>query len=69
MRDAFSRLESSPKAKGRRQSWGEVRFTRECRNFSRPQKELHRELVVGSTSDPLVERLGWSLGEIRSQWN
>ena len=26
-------------------------------------------LVVGSASDPLVKRLGWSLEEIRSQWN
>ena len=36
-------------------------------NLSRPRKELYRELVVASTSDPLVEQLGWSLGEIRYQ--
>ena len=26
-------------------------------------------IVVGSTSDPLVERLGWLIEEIHSQWN
>ena len=35
----------------------------------RPRNELYRELVVGTASDPLVERLGWSLGEICSQLN
>ena len=34
---------------------------------SRPRKELYWELEVGSASEPLVERLGWSLEEIRSQ--
>ena len=38
-------------------------------DLSQPRKELNRELVVGSTSDPLVERLGWSLRKIRSQLN
>ena len=34
-----------------------------------PQKELYRELVVGSTSDPLSKRHGWTAEEIRSHWN
>ena len=41
----------------------------ESSNLSQPRKELYRELVVGSTSDTLVVRLDWSLGEIRSQLN
>ena len=36
---------------------------------SRPRKELYWELVVGSASDPLRERRGWTLEEIRSDWN
>ena len=36
---------------------------------SRSRKELYRGLVVGSASDPLVKGLGWSIVEIRSQWN
>ena len=27
------------------------------------------ELVVGSASDPLVDRIGWSMEEIRLHWN
>ena len=66
-----------PLAEGRHKPWGEARFVCECRkalgNFSgssdlfRSRKELYQELVVGSASDPLVERLGWSLEEVRSQ--
>ena len=33
------------------------------------RKELYHELVVGTASDLLGERLGWSLDEIRPQWN
>ena len=33
------------------------------------RKELYRELVVGSASDPLNERRGWTAEEIRSHWN
>ena len=75
MRDAFP----CPKAEGHRQSRGKAPFARECRkairnlpgfsDLSRPRKEVYRELVVGSASDPLVKRLGLLLGEIRSQWN
>ena len=38
-------------------------------DLSRPRKELYRELVVGSASDPLSERHGWTTEEIRSHWN
>ena len=36
--------------------------------LSRPRKELYRELVVGSASDLLIERCGWTV-EVRSHWN
>ena len=75
----FPRLKSDPKAEGRRKSLGETLFVRECRkalrnllgssDLSRPRKELYRELVVGSASDPLSERRGWTAEEIRSHWN
>ena len=78
-RDAFPRLESSPKAEGCRQPRAEALFTHECckalRNLSMSsdlfwsRKKLYQELVVGSASHPPVEQLGWSLGEIRSQLN
>ena len=75
----FPRLQSDPKAEGRRQPMGEALFVRECRaairnlsgssDLSRPQKKLYRELVVGSASDSLSERRGWTAEEIRSHWN
>ena len=75
----FPRLQSDPKAEGRRKPVGETLFVRECRtalrnllgssDLSRPRKELYRELVVGSASDPLSERRGWTTEEIRSHWN
>ena len=75
----FPRLNSDPKAEGRRRPWGEALFDRECRkalrnllgssDLSWPWKELYRELVVGSVSDPLSERRGWTAEEIRSHWN
>ena len=62
----FPRLQSDPKAEGRRKPLGEALFVRECRkalrnllgssDLSRPRKELYRELVVDSASDPLSER-------------
>ena len=71
VRDVFPRLTSKPR--------DEAPFVREWRialhniswssDLSRARKELYRELVVDSASDPLVERLDWSLGEICSQWN
>ena len=33
------------------------------------RKELYRELVVGSASEPLSERRGWTVEEIRFHWN
>ena len=75
----FPRLKSDQKAEGRCRSLGEALFVCECRtalrnllgfsDLSRPRKELYRELVVGSTSDPLSERRGWTAEEIRSHWN
>ena len=75
----FPRLQSDPKAEGRRRSLGEALFVRECQkvlrnllgssDLSQPRKELYRELVVGSASDPLSERRGWTAEEIRSHWN
>ena len=75
----FPRLKSDSKAEGRRRSWGEALFVRECRkalrnllgssDLSRPRKELYRELVVGSASDPLSEQRGWTAEEICSHWN
>ena len=75
----FPRLNSDPKAEGRRRPLGEALFVRECRkalrnllessDLSWPRKELYRELVVGSASDPLSERHSLTAEEIRSQWN
>ena len=75
----FPRLNSDPKAEGRRRPLGEALFVRECRKALRnllgsielswPRKELYLELVVGSASDPLSERHGWTAEEIRSHWN
>ena len=74
-----TRLKSDPKAEGRRKPLGEALFVRECRtalrsllgssDISRPRKELYRELLVGSASDPLSKRWGWTAKEIRSHWN
>ena len=79
MSRTFPRLKSDPKAEGRRRPLGEALFFSECRkalrnllgssDLSRPRKELYRELVVGSASDPLSERRGWTAEEIRSHWN
>ena len=75
----FPHLISDPKAEGRRRPSGEALFVRECQKplrnllgssaLSWPRKELYRELVVGSASDPLSERHGWTAEEIRSHWN
>ena len=75
----FPCLQSDPKAEDRRKPLGETLFVRECRkalrsllgssDLSRPRKELYRELVVGSASDPLSELRGWTVREIRSHWN
>ena len=72
----FPRIQSDPKAEGRRKPLGGTRFVRECQkalrnllgssDLLRPRRKLYQELVVGSASDPLSERRGWSAGEIRS---
>ena len=76
--DAFPRLNSNPKAEGRRMIKGEVPFVLEWRkdlrnllgfsDLSRSQNVLYRDLVVGSASDFLVETLGWSMEEVHSHW-
>ena len=76
---AFPDLRLYPEAEGRRRPRDELPFVIECRralrnlprssDLSWTRKELYRGLVVGSASDPLVERLGWSAEEIRSEWN
>ena len=75
VKDVFPRLESDPEAKGRCKPKLDTPFPRECckalcnlpgsSELSQSRKELYRELVLGSVSNPLVERLGWSLEEIR----
>ena len=79
VRSAFPRLKSNPEAEGRCRPRDEAPFVRECRrairnlprssDLSRSRKELYRGLMAGSISDPLVKRPGWSLKEIRFQWN
>ena len=64
----FPHLQSDSKAERRRRSMGETPFVRECRkalrnlpgssDLSQSRKELYRELVVGSVSNPLSERHG-----------
>ena len=72
----FSSPQADPKAEGRRKPLGEAQFVRVTfRNLlgssdlSRPRKELYRGLEVGSASDPLSERRGWTAEEIRSHRN
>ena len=75
----FPRLKSDPKAEGLRKSLGQTLFVRECRktlrnllgssDLSRLRKELYRDIVVGSASDPLSEWREWTAEEIRSHWN
>ena len=62
----FPHLQSDPKAESRRRSMGETPFVRECckalriltgsSELSQSRKELYREIVVGSASDPLSKR-------------
>ena len=75
----FSLFKSDPKAEDLRKPMGKTAFVRECRaalrnlpgfsDLSQPQEELYRELVVGSTSDPLREQHSWTVEEIRSHRN
>ena len=68
VKETFSRLKTHLKAKGWSRLRGEVLFICECRKAlrnllrssdpSRSRKELYREQVVGSDSDPLEEWLG-----------
>ena len=75
----FPRLKSDPKAEGRCKPMSEAPFVYECHtalrnlsgfsDLSQPRKELYRELVVGSTSDPFSEQHGWAAKEISSHWS
>ena len=75
----FPRLKSDRKAEDQRKPLGEALFVHECRtvlrnllgssDLSQPRKELYRELVVGSASDFLSERRGWTVEEIHPHWN
>ena len=79
MRDAFHRLEFNTKSEGRRKPKVDAPFSHEsCKalwnlpgssDLCRSRKGQYRELVVGSTLDPFVEQLSWSLLDVRSQWN
>ena len=78
--DVFRRFKSDPKAVGRHKLRGEALFFCECHwgpssqtfwaqwSFS-VSKGTVSELVVDSTSDPLVDRFSWSMEEVRSHWN
>ena len=68
-----------PKTEGRHKPMGKTPFVRECRvalsnlpwssDLSQPRKELYRELVVSSTSDPVSPMRGWMVEEIWVHWN
>ena len=68
---AFPKFSSNPEAEGQagKNCFSSKALCKRPRSsdLSRSRKELYRELVVGTASDPLVERLGWSLEEIYSQ--
>ena len=79
VRNVFLYLKSNPKADARRRPGKDTPIVRECcrdlhkllrsNELSQSRKELYRELVAGSASDPLEKRFGWSFEVIRSQWN
>ena len=79
VRVTFTDLGLCPSAEGCRRPKDEPPFVIECRralrnlprssDISWSRKDLYRGLVLGSASDPLVDQLGWSVEEIRSQWN
>ena len=76
---SFPRLKSDPKAEGQCKPMGETPFVHKSReafrklpgssDLSQPRKELYRELVVDSASDPLNERHCWTTEKICSHWN
>ena len=78
MGEAFPCLRSNPEAEGRcRLRDGTLFFNeyqRAIQNLPRSsdlswsRKKLYCGLVEGSVLDPLKKQLGWSLGEIHSQW-
>ena len=79
VRNVFPCLECNPNTEGCCKPRGEALFI--CKHYkvlcnlpgssdlSQFWKELYQELVVDSTSDPLVEQFSWSLEEVHSQWN
>ena len=77
--DTFPRHKSDPEAEGQRRLKDEALFVRERRkalhnlpgpsDLSRFRKELYRDLEVGSTLHPLLNRIGWSMEEFLLHWN
>ena len=77
--DTFPHLKSDPKAEGQRRLRGKALFVFKCHkalcnlpgssDLSWSRKEWYRDLVVGSTSKPLMDWLGWSMKEICLHWN
>ena len=76
---SFPHLNSNPKAKGWHRPMSETPFVHECckalrkpprsSDLSWPQKELYRELEMGSISEALSEWCSWTAEEIHSHWN
>ena len=72
MRNVFLYLKSNPKAEARRRPGNDIPFVRKCRralhklprssDLSQSRNELYRELVAGTTLDPLEK-------QPNSQWN
>ena len=48
--------------------WGREGVTLHT-DISPSGNELYRDLVVGSASDPLMDRFSWSMEEVCSHWN
>ena len=79
VKEAFPDLVSNPKVESRHSQRADALFLIEyykalCKlpwsnDLSQSWKELYQELVVGTTSDLLMERLNWSVEKIHSQWD
>ena len=77
--DTFPRLKSDSKAEGWRKLRGKLPFVCKwhealcnlpvCSDLSQPWKKLYWDLVVDSSSDLLMDHLGWSMEEVCSDWN
>ena len=77
--NTFPSLKSDPNAEDQHKLRGEAPLIHECRkalrnlpwssDLSWPRKERYRELLVGSASDPLMDRISWLMEEVCSHWN